>query len=99
MLHDVVHYVLPKSIRDRMLVDIKNVTIPYVMPEPEDITLTVSQAVSGLFGIACTSWYALTKHFLANNGLGLAYCLEVSFSDSVSKVNDMFFGYIDVFIK
>ena len=47
------------------------------MDSPEDLSLSIAQILCHAVGLGFTATYALTKHYLCNNGLGLAYSLEV----------------------
>ena len=49
------------------------------MDSPEDLSLSIAQILCHAVGLGFTATYALTKHYLCNNGLGLAYSLEVCF--------------------
>lgn len=69
---------LPASLKTRKY-GWKKVTIPWLMPEPEDIEFTAGQALCSLVGLAFSAAYALKRHFLLNNGLGLSYSIEVRF--------------------
>lgn len=55
----------------------KQVSIPYLTDGPEDLQLSVAQLCCHTVGLAFTVLYTVTRHFLCNNGLGMAYCLEV----------------------
>jgi hypothetical protein len=59
------------------VVDLKQITIPLLMPEPEDIRISAARLLTHIAALGFTLWYAFTKHFLANNGMGLAYSIEV----------------------
>ncbi|KAH1252997.1 Signal peptide peptidase [Glycine max] len=43
---------------------------------PLEIEFTKSQVVAGIPGTFFCAWYALQKHWLANNILGLAFCIQ-----------------------
>ena len=77
MLHGAIHPLTPAAWRDRLLIDWRGLRVPLMMGEPEDVRLSASQALAGAAGVAVTAWYAHSKHFMANNALGLAFCLEV----------------------
>lgn len=76
MLYSTFGKYLPASMEQRKY-GWKKVTIPLIMPEPEDIELTKGQALSSLVGLAFSAAYAAKRHYLLNNGLGLAYSIEV----------------------
>lgn len=59
------------------MLDLKKVTIPLLMPDPEDIRITAARLLTNIAGLGFSLWYAFTRHFLANNGMGLAYSIEV----------------------
>ena len=59
------------------MVDLKQVTIPLLMPDPEDIRITVARLLTNIAGMGFSLWYAVTRHFLSNNLMGLAYSIEV----------------------
>ena len=42
-----------------------------------DVNVGVSSFVGGLFGLACAIAYVSTKHYIANNLLGIAFCMQV----------------------
>jgi hypothetical protein len=67
----------PASLSRRL--SVKQVTIPLLMPHPEDISISLAQILCNLLGLAASLVYARTRHFLSNNGLGLAYSIEVCY--------------------
>jgi hypothetical protein len=52
-------------------------SIPFIMPEPEDLSFSAAQGLCGLIGLVFSVSYAKYRHFLLNNGMGLAYSIEV----------------------
>lgn len=76
LLFDAIHSMIPASVSDRELVNIQNFTIPYLMPTPEELKITVTDIVCHILGAGAAAWYLTTKHFLSNNGLGLAFSVE-----------------------
>ena len=46
------------------------------MSEPVDFTAAVPELLCGLLALALCAWYFATKHWLANNALGLAFSLQ-----------------------
>ena len=46
------------------------------MQEPTDLSTTVPQVLSGLLSLAFCLWYQYSKHWLANNVLGLAFSIQ-----------------------
>ena len=68
---------IPQKLRDTYVVDLKQVTIPLLMPDPEDIRITVARLLTNIAGMGFSLWYAVTRHFLSNNLMGLAYSIEV----------------------
>ena len=49
---------------------------PAWLSEPMDLTASVPELVSGAGGVVLCAWYCATKHWLANNALGLAFSLQ-----------------------
>lgn len=70
---------LPERLHGMMVLDLKQATVPLLMPEPDDIQISVARLLCNLIALGFSLWYAFTKHFLANNGMGLSYSIEVSF--------------------
>jgi hypothetical protein len=52
-------------------------SIPFIMPEPEDLSFSAAQGLCGLVGLVFSLAYGKYRHFLLNNGMGLAYSIEV----------------------
>jgi len=50
--------------------------LPAWLSEPVELTASVAELVSGAGGIVLCGWYCFTKHWLANNALGLAFSLQ-----------------------
>mmetsp|Transcript_25985 Transcript_25985/g.56637 ORF Transcript_25985/g.56637 Transcript_25985/m.56637 type:complete len:387 (+) Transcript_25985:149-1309(+) len=66
----------PESLRDKELTS-PRFKIPYLIDaSKEPIHATVPEVVVGVFSLGFFAWYLLKKHWLANNTLGLAFCLE-----------------------
>ena len=42
-----------------------------------DVNLTVPDVIGLVFGVIFATFYVKTKHYLANNILGVAFCLQV----------------------
>ena len=77
LLFSTFHMVIPQKLRETYVIDLKQVAIPVLMPEPEDIRINAARLLTNMAGLGFSLWYAMTKHFLANNGMGLAYSIEV----------------------
>lgn len=60
-----------------MIVDMKQATVPFLMPEPDDIQISLARLLCNIVALMFSLWYAFTRHFLANNGMGLSYSIEV----------------------
>ena len=67
---------IPKSLKERH-VGIKQLRVPFLIPEPEDCLISVAFLLCCSVGLAAAIVYVMTRHFLANNGLGIAFSLEV----------------------
>ena len=65
----------PPAMRTKSYMLFKALRIPYALPDPTDVELTVPEAVAGAAAAAGCAWYGLKKHWLANNTLGLAFSL------------------------
>jgi hypothetical protein len=68
---------LPKALQETYILDLKQVKIPLIMPDPKDIRITVARMLMDLLGLGFSLWYAVTRHFLAQNGMALVYSIEV----------------------
>lgn len=60
-----------------MLVDVKQATVPVIMPEPADVQISLARLLCNIVALIFSLWYAFTRHFMANNGMGLSYSIEV----------------------
>lgn len=76
LLFSTFYKVIPQSLRDFYVIDLRQVSIPVLIPEPEDIRINAARLLTNTAGLGFSLWYAVTKHFLANNGMGLAYSIE-----------------------
>ena len=65
----------PAGVRARAYTLAKGLRIPYALPDPTDVEVTVPEAVAGVAAAAGCLWYGARKHWLANNALGLAFSL------------------------
>ena len=65
----------PQAVRAKSYMLAKDLRIPYALPDPTDVELTVPEAVAGAAAAAGCAWYGFRKHWLANNALGLAFSL------------------------
>ena len=68
---------VPESIRNREIGIKKKITIPYVMPEPTSLQLTVSELAGIILCIPLVLLYAIKKHWLANNLIAVAFSIQV----------------------
>lgn len=55
----------------------QNDIFPFISYTALEIEFTRSQVVAAIPGTFFCAWYALKKHWLANNILGLAFCIQV----------------------
>ena len=53
-----------------------NVKIPFLMPDPTDLTASVPELAGGALALVFCVWYVAKKHWLANNVLGLAFSVQ-----------------------
>jgi minor histocompatibility antigen H13 len=65
----------PPAVRARAYTLAKGLRIPYALPDPTDVEVTLPEAVAGCAAAAGCAWYGFRKHWLANNALGLAFSL------------------------
>jgi|Transcript_22261 minor histocompatibility antigen H13 len=54
----------------------RKIKIPLLMDEPEELACSVTELVAGLLASPMVIYYVMTKHWLANNALGLAFCVQ-----------------------
>ena len=59
-----------------MQLSLGTLKLPAWLSEPIDLTASVPELVSGVGGVVLCTWYCATKHWLANNALGLAFSLQ-----------------------
>ena len=76
LLYSTFHHHFPEALKSKKF-ELKNVHIPYLMDKPDDISITAAQLICNCVGLVFSTLYVFTRHFLCNNGLGLAYSLEV----------------------
>lgn len=67
--------IFPKDLQDRVLRLPTVPAIPWLLKEPMPLELTVPQAVLCVPSLGLGVWYALSKHWLANNALGICFSL------------------------
>ncbi len=48
----------------------------YCVQEPTDLELTVPELIAGAASAVFCCWYYMSKHWLANNALGLAFAVQ-----------------------
>lgn len=65
----------PPHLRQRVLALPSLPAIPLLSPEPTPLELTVPEAALVVPALALGGWYGVTKHWLANNALGIAFSL------------------------
>ncbi|KAG9137942.1 hypothetical protein Leryth_020767, partial [Lithospermum erythrorhizon] len=65
---------LPKFWNDNLIV--WRIPFPYI--RSLEFEFTRSQVIAAIPGTFFCAWYASKKHWLANNVLGLAFCIQVS---------------------
>eukprot|EP00884_Botryococcus_braunii_P014370 jgi/Botrbrau1/22934/Bobra.0030s0011.1 len=58
------------------LYEYKGLRIPYIMPDPTDISVTLPEVASGVVALAFCWAYVASKHWFLNNTLGLAFSLQ-----------------------
>eukprot|EP01024_Parvocaulis_polyphysoides_P016597 TRINITY_DN17394_c0_g1_i1.p1 TRINITY_DN17394_c0_g1~~TRINITY_DN17394_c0_g1_i1.p1 ORF type:complete len:370 (+),score=30.79 TRINITY_DN17394_c0_g1_i1:289-1398(+) len=67
----------PKKYQELVIFKARSITIPVLIKEPldiQDVTLPFAVGLLPASGVAV--WYAVTKHWLGNNILGLAFSIE-----------------------
>eukprot|EP00892_Ulva_mutabilis_P008067 jgi/Ulvmu1/5632/UM023_0172.1 len=67
---------MPQKLHQIMIVDWKQGTVPVIMPEPADVQISLARLLCNLIALVFSTWYATSRHFLANNGMGLSYSIE-----------------------
>jgi len=53
-----------------------NFSIPVIMPEATDVEITKNEILCYIVGAAFSIWYAATKNWLANDVLGVCFCIQ-----------------------
>jgi hypothetical protein len=56
------------------------------------VEFTKSQIVASVPGFFFCMWYASKKHWLANNVLGIAFCIQVCLYDLILICNTLDYG-------
>ncbi|KAK9820672.1 hypothetical protein WJX74_004224 [Apatococcus lobatus] len=57
-------------------VKLPRISIPYLLKEPLDLEATMAELVSGVCSLPFCVWYFSSKHWTANNALGLAFSIQ-----------------------
>ena len=57
--------------------DVHHLNVSFTAYAPLDVEFTRSQVVAAIPGTFFCVWYVAEKHWLANNILGLAFCIQV----------------------
>eukprot|EP01026_Neomeris_dumetosa_P071814 TRINITY_DN7279_c0_g1_i2.p2 TRINITY_DN7279_c0_g1~~TRINITY_DN7279_c0_g1_i2.p2 ORF type:complete len:366 (+),score=47.62 TRINITY_DN7279_c0_g1_i2:869-1966(+) len=67
----------PEKYQELIVFKARSVTIPVIMKEPLDIQDITLPFALGIFPTSAVAiWYAISKHWLGNNILGLAFSIE-----------------------
>eukprot|EP01023_Acetabularia_acetabulum_P033732 TRINITY_DN31591_c0_g2_i1.p1 TRINITY_DN31591_c0_g2~~TRINITY_DN31591_c0_g2_i1.p1 ORF type:complete len:373 (-),score=55.71 TRINITY_DN31591_c0_g2_i1:357-1475(-) len=67
----------PQKYQDMIIFKARSITIPVILKEPVEIQDVSLPFAIGLLPSACVAvWYGVTKHWLGNNILGLAFSIE-----------------------
>lgn len=65
----------PRHLRDKQIKFPTMPKIPYLIKEPIELEPTVPEVVLGVPALALGAWYFITKNWVANNLLGLAFSI------------------------
>lgn len=69
---------VPETIRSKEIGIKREISIPYLMPEPTKLLLTISELISVVLSIPLVLMYAIKKHWLANNVIAIAFSIQVA---------------------
>ena len=67
---------VPVRLREKQIGIHKTVKIPLLMDEPAELTVAVPDAIAAVLASPVVAYYVATKHWLANNTLGLAFSVQ-----------------------
>jgi minor histocompatibility antigen H13 len=61
---------------DKFLITLKIPKIPFLAPEGETLEISRNDLLCYIVGGCVAVWYAFTKHWLANDILGVSFCIQ-----------------------